>query len=91
MLYNKLKLEHIPTPIFAHVYSCPGYQLKLKHLTPNIEIAYIKEGQLKLEIMGKEYIAKEKSFVVLPHNYEFKIYTQKNVPHIHYTNEMQKD
>lgn len=85
MLYNKLKLYYIPKPIFAHVYSCPGYELKLKKTTPNIEIAYIKEGQLKLNIMGEEYIAREKSFVILPHNYEFHILTQKNVPHIHYT------
>jgi len=85
MIYNKLNLKCIPKPIFAHVYSCPGYQLKLKRLTPNIEIAYIKEGELSLEILGREYVAKEKSFIVLPHNYEFFIHSQKNVPHIHYT------
>ena len=54
MICNKLKLDYIPKPIFAHVYSCPGYELKLKKITPNIEIAYIKEGQLKLKILGKE-------------------------------------
>ncbi|MBR3934737.1 MAG: helix-turn-helix transcriptional regulator [Clostridia bacterium] len=85
MIYNKLNLKCIPKPIFAHVYSCPGYQLKLKKLTPNIEIAYIKEGQLKLEILGKEFVAKENSFIVLPHNYNFFIHAQKNEPHIHYT------
>lgn len=85
MIYNKLNIRCIPKPVFAHVYSCPGYQLRLKKLTSNIEIAYIKEGSLKLEIMGKEYTATEKSFIVLPHNYDFCVHAEKNVPHIHYT------
>lgn len=85
MLYNKLNLNYVPKPNFAHVYSCPGYKTKLKNYTPNIEIAYIKQGQIELEIMGAKYQVKEKSFVILPHNYDCSISAKKNEPHIHYT------
>lgn len=85
MIYNKLKLETIPKPYFAHVYSCPGYEVKLKKTRPDIEIAYIKKGELTLEILGKEYIVRENSFLVLPHNHKFNIRTPKNEAHIHYT------
>ena len=85
MLYNKLKLTNIPEPVFAHVYSCPGYESKFKVMVPNLEIAYIKLGELNLQIYGKEFIAKERSFLILPHNHEFSIKETNNAPHIHYT------
>lgn len=85
MLYNRIKLESIPRPVFAHVYSCPGYESRFKKMQPNIEIAYVKKGELKIEIMGREYVAKEKSFLILPHNYEFYVHTSENESHIHYT------
>lgn len=86
MLYNKLILEVIPKPVFAHIYSCPGYETRLKEKTlPNIEIAYVKKGELKIEIMGREYVAGEGSFLILPRNNEIRIHSSKNMPHIHYT------
>lgn len=85
MIYNKLNLKCIPKPIFAHVYSCPGYKSHFKKPTPNIEIAYVKEGRLELEIFGEKHFVEEKSFLVLPHNYDSYICAKNNEPHIHYT------
>ncbi len=85
MLFNRINLDAIPKPVFAHVYSCPGYTTKLNKKLPSIEIAYVKKGELKIEIMNKEFIAREGSFIVLPRNYEFNIHTSKNEAHIHYT------
>ncbi len=86
MLYNKFKLEAIPKPIFAHIYSCPGYESKLKKKAlPNVEIAYVKKGQIKIDIMGERYVARENSFIIIPRNHESVIHTSKNEPHIHYT------
>ena len=80
-----MKLKTIPNPIFAHVYSCPGYKTRLNKNFPCIEIAYVKKGELKIETKNKEYIAGEGSFIVLPGNHEIFIHTAKNEPHIHYT------
>ena len=85
MFFNKIKLESIPKPVFAHVYSCPGYKTKLNKNSPSVEIAYVKKGKLKIEIMNKEFIADEGSFIVLPGSYQFYIHTSKNEAHIHYT------
>jgi len=85
MLFNIMKLKTIPKPIFAHVYSCPGYKTRLNKKFPCIEIAYVKKGELKIEIKNKEYIAGEGSFIVLPGSYEVFIHTAKNESHIHYT------
>ncbi len=85
MLYTKLNLKTIPEPVFAHVYSCPGYESRFKKMAPNIEIAYIKEGELSLQAEGVRITAKEKGFLILPHNYGFYIKGSKDKAHIHYT------
>ena len=85
MLFNKINMEAIPRPVFAHIYSCPGYESRFKKMLPNIEIAYVKKGELKIEIMGREYVAREGSFLILPHSYEFYIHASENKAHIHYT------
>ena len=45
----------------------------------------MKKGELKIDIMNNEFIAREGSFIVLSRNYEFNIHTSKNEAHIHYT------
>lgn len=85
MLYTKFNLSKIPEPVFAHVYSCPGYKSTLKKMAPNIEIAYIKEGTLRVHAEGMTINAKENSFIILPHNHAFVIKGSKDRAHIHYT------
>lgn len=85
MLYTKFNLLKIPEPVFAHVYSCPGYESTFKKMAPNIEIAYIKEGIIQVDAEGMSITAKENSFLILPHNHAFAIKGNKDQAHIHYT------
>lgn len=85
MLYNIININTIPETIFAHVYSCPNYQVNFREMLPNIEIAYVETGAVSLEIMGEKIFAEEKSFLVLPHKYKFKLTSLENQAHIHYT------
>ncbi len=85
MLYHILKLNNIPEPVFAHVYSCPDYAINFKEMMPNLEIAYIKTGELSGEFMGEPFTAKENSILLLPHRYRFVIKSVSPGAHIHYT------
>ncbi len=85
MLYHILKLKSIPEPVFAHVYSCPDYAVRFKEMAPNLEIAYIKTGELTGEFMGKTFTAKENSILLLPHKYNFAVKAISPGAHIHYT------
>ncbi len=85
MLYTRFHLKNIPRIIFAHVYSCPGYKVNFKKMAPNIEIAYIKTGELIIEAGNESFTAKENSFLILPHNYSFTAKGDNNKSHIHYT------
>lgn len=86
MLYTLFNLSKIPEPVFAHVYSCPGYESTFKRMAPNIEIAYIKEGTIQVEVEeGISVTAKENGFLILPHNHAFVIKSGKDQSHIHYT------
>lgn len=85
MIYNIIKLDTIPEIVFAHVYHCVNYKVSFKPMKPNIEIAYIETGKLKLIFGGEEIMVPEKSFLILPHKYEFVLKSIENEPHIHYT------
>ncbi len=85
MLYTKLTLKNIPRPVFAHVYSCPGYKTRFKKMAPNIEIAYIKTGGLTIYAEETEFTAKENGFLILPHQYTFTAEGSSACAHVHYT------
>ncbi len=85
MFYNLIDVKEIPDVMFAHIYSCYNYGTSIKATEGNIEIAYIKSGQLKLEIAGESYCVKEGSFLVFPHKYDFILKSEENKEHIHYT------
>lgn len=85
MLYTNLTLKNIPQPVFAHIYSCPGYKTRFKKMIPNIEIAYIKTGELTIDAYGTTFTAKENGFLILPHQYTFTVTGNDYAPHVHYT------
>lgn len=85
MFYNVIKLDTMPSIVFAHVYHCVNYKVSFKPMKPNIEIAYIETGNLKLIFGDEEIMVPEKSFLILPHKYEFVLKSIENEPHIHYT------
>ena len=85
MLYNIIKLNSIPEIVFAHVYHCTNYRVNFNPMKPKIEIAYIETGELTLEFNGFKIAVPEKSFLILPHKYEFSLKSFQNEPHIHYT------
>ncbi len=85
MLYLILKLKSIPEPVFAHVYSCPEYKCHFKEAVPNLEILYVISGNLTVNILGKTYMVKEKSFLLLPHKYPLYMEVQKDETYVHYT------
>ncbi len=85
MLYNILKLNTIPDVVFAHIHQSANYTVHFNPMEPNLEIAYIKTGPLKLIFNGQEIIAPEKSFLILPHKYEFNLQAIDADQHIHYT------
>ncbi len=85
MLYNILKLKTIPDVVFAHIHHSTNYKAHFSPMEPNLEIAYIKTGALKLIFDGQEIIAPEESFLILPHKYEFSIESIESGQHIHYT------
>ncbi len=85
MLYHILKLKMIPDPVFAHTYTCPGYECHFKEAVPNHEILYIKSGDMTVNFSGETIVAKEGSFLITPHKYRFHSKTPENETHIHYT------
>lgn len=85
MYYNIINLKEIPDVIFAHIYSCYDYGSNFKPAEGNLEIAYMKSGNIKIEISGKTIDVKEGSFIIFPHKYEFNLKSEENTDHIHYT------
>lgn len=85
MLYHILKLKMIPDPVFAHTYTCPGYECQFKEAVPNHEVLYINSGDMTINILGETIVAKEGSFLITPHKYRFHAKTPENETHIHYT------
>ena len=85
MYYNIIKLEQIPKIVFAHIYSCHNYGSVFKPMAGNIEIAYIKAGNLEFEISGKRFTVKEGSFLVFPHKYDITVKSEETKEHVHYT------
>ncbi len=85
MLYHIIKLKSIPEPVFAHTFSCPGYECHFKEAVPNHEILYIKSGDLTINFLGETIVAKEGSFLIAPHKYRFHSKAPENEMHIHYT------
>ena len=85
MLYHIIKLTTIPKPVFAHTYSCPGYECQFGEMVPNHEILYIESGDLTIDFSGETIVAKEGSFLILPHKYRFHSKSPEGEMHIHYT------
>ena len=85
MLYNIISLKTVPEVVFAHIYSCPNYQVIFHPMLPNIEIAYIEAGAVEIEMLGKTFIVEEKSFLIMPRKYEMTLRSLENTSHIHYT------
>lgn len=85
MLYNILQLNAIPDVVFAHIHQSTDYEVHFKPMEPNLEIAYIKTGALKLKFDDEEILAPEGSFLILPHKYGFSLKSTGSDQHIHYT------
>ncbi len=85
MLYHVLKLKMIPDPVFAHTYACPGYDCQFGEMVPNHEILFIKSGDLTIDFSGESIVAKEGSFLILPHKFRFRSTSPEDEMHIHYT------
>lgn len=69
MLYNVIRVSSVPDTVFAHICSCPNYEVRFKPMNPNIEIVYVDSGSVELDILDRKLIAKERSFLILPHKY----------------------
>ena len=72
MLYNVIRVSSVPDTVFAHICSCPNYEVRFKPMNPNIEIVYVDSGSVELELLDQTLIAKERSFLILPHKYPMK-------------------
>lgn len=85
MIYFSIKPTTFPEIIFAHQLTQKNYHYSFTYRNNNIEIAYIKSGPLKLSFAKQEFIVNEGSFLLLPHNCNFKLETLDANVHIHYT------
>lgn len=85
MLYFSITPTVFPEIIFAHQFAQENYHYNFTCRNPNVEIAYVKIGDIMLTIGNIEYRVEEGSFILLPHNCNFSINAISKKIHVHYT------
>ncbi len=80
---NVLDVLSLPQINFAHIYSADRYQAAFSQQERFIEILYLEEGSLTIELQGNTYTACKDDVVCLLHEGATTVSAEK--PHCHHT------
>ena len=80
---NFIEISSLPKILFSHIYKAEAYQNRFSVRDNFLEISYVADGSLELEVGNEKYCAKKGDVICLLHNAE-TILSAKNF-HCHHT------
>ena len=80
---NFIEISSLPKILFSHIYKADAYQNRFSVRDNFLEISYVADGSLELEVGNEKYCAKKGDVICLLHNAE-TILSAKNF-HCHHT------